>query len=432
MKSAFIPVSIVAISLMACSSDDSASSDDGGATSSPSEGSSNRGTPSGAASSREGPLVSPTHADGAKNLDETDVDCGGDLSDPAGQKAKRCDVGQGCVVAADCASAACRYDGKCVDVSEKSCVLHHGGDTCGPADAQESCCKTIPLNDSVRLDKYVVTAGRYRAFVEAVNGDIRGWLQTNKPASWRAAWDNFVPAQLNDGRYVSHQGVYQELGPGLFYEAEAGNMGCSLDTYGARTWWVPDDISMALWKQKNHYTKDQLDEKALNCVTFYMLAAFCAWDGGRLPTDAEINRAWGERTYPWGNTPAPQGWSTSFNNAQEASTNATKRPATGDMLRANFHYNYWSPSDRACPGGVFCDYSVHIAQPGRFPNGNGPLGHADLAGLVFNITRSSVNDSSTLWSKSGSWQGHQIPWPLESRTFPRVAKYWATGGRCAR
>src|SRR5262249_26580704 len=42
----------------------------------------------------------------------------------------------------------------------------------------------------------------------------------------------------------------------------------------------------------------------INCVNWQMAFAFCAWDGGRLPTDAEWNYAASggaeRRSYPWG------------------------------------------------------------------------------------------------------------------------------------
>ena len=47
----------------------------------------------------------------------------------------------------------------------------------------------------------------------------------------------------------------------------------------------------------------------INCVTFYVSYAFCIWDGGRLPTEAEFEFAAAggsdDRLYPWGDTPVP-------------------------------------------------------------------------------------------------------------------------------
>jgi formylglycine-generating enzyme required for sulfatase activity len=46
------------------------------------------------------------------------------------------------------------------------------------------------------------------------------------------------------------------------------------------------------------------ENKPITCVNWYQAFAFCAWDGGRLPTEAEWNYAAAgadeNRSYPWG------------------------------------------------------------------------------------------------------------------------------------
>ncbi|HEY8073092.1 MAG TPA: hypothetical protein VIF62_03265, partial [Labilithrix sp.] len=133
--------------------------------------------------------AAPSPTDGVKNGDETDIDCGG-------ASAPKCAVDKKCSAHADCASDACGYKGTCVAI--RSCTAHHGGDTCG---AGEDCCTTIDMpaapGGDVKLDKYTITAGRFRQFVERTNGDLRGYMAANAPAWWNASWNAFLPNVLD-------------------------------------------------------------------------------------------------------------------------------------------------------------------------------------------------------------------------------------------
>ena len=135
----------------------------------------------------------PTGTDGVKNGDESDVDCGGTTTG-----APKCGVGKACSAHGDCASDGCGYAKKCV--AGRSCTQRMGGDTCGsgevgdPFAAHESCCATAGIAGSAaKVDKYLVTAGRMRAFIERTNGDVKSFVQG---LGWTAAWKQLVPGNM--------------------------------------------------------------------------------------------------------------------------------------------------------------------------------------------------------------------------------------------
>ncbi len=386
-----------------------------------------------------GPIGS--HFDGIKNLDETDVDCGG-----AG--APGCALGKACKMHGDCASSACRYDGVCI--ASKSCTAHNGGDTCGP-NGTDDCCKALPVprpGAPYVLDKFVITAGRFRQFVERTGGDLRGYIQTHRPPGWDPAWDAWLPNVLDDFTYDGKDGVYQQLGPGLYYPGEGGNYGCFVQGIGSRTYWLPPTINQARFQDAQTYDQATLDQKPLNCVTQPMLAAFCAWDGGHLPVIQELDYAWhggdpANHYFPWGNTPRPLGWFDAYPSLADALSYGRtycNPHGTGPCAEgyAAWRYNSWTPAVASTN-----DRSAYIPPPGRYPLGDGPFGHSDLAGLVFNHTATlsgspgeDPNERLAQLSRNGSWQGHEVPfYELDTPGvygWRMTAKYLATGGRCAR
>jgi sulfatase-modifying factor enzyme 1 len=370
----------------------------------------------------------PSPTDGVKNGDESDVDCGGTKTG-----APKCAANKGCNKHDDCASDGCAYTKKCA--TGKSCTAHNGGDTCGsgevgdPAAKHESCCVALPAPGVAgRLDKYQITAGRMRAFLERVNGDVRSFIKANRPKGWNAAWDEYVPngfgvdPTLNDGNDPNfyrraRSSVWHQLGGSVLYD-QNGDLGCYLKGIGAQTYWKTDTVqTQDLGDIPHKYPQDALDVKSIQCVTQLMVAAFCHWDGGRLPTIGELDAAWGSAKYPWGDGPPPQGFD--------------GEPAGGDPTRANYKLNYFAPVFRIDP-----DYSVHVSAPGRFPKGKGPYGHMDLAGNIFEVTstyKGGETDPSQLqnrWSRNGSWEVHAIPYDVFYA--PLLRKYGKQGGRCAR
>jgi hypothetical protein len=359
--------------------------------------------------------VAPTSSDGKKNGDESDVDCGGTSTG-----ALRCPTGNRCGSDSDCSSAGCDYNKKCAIT--RSCKEHFGGDTCGVGEigdanqAHESCCTQLPITRpggiTTRLGKYNVTAGRLRAFIEGVNGDIRGAVSTN--SKWTAtysAYTSYLPTDL--------AGALAQVGPAAqdFEWPQASDMpyfkdrtlwaarGCFNSFGGARTYWQPPGADQSA------YPKDALDQKTANCMTKIILAAFCIWDGGDLPLAAELTWAWRgpqDFSWPWGNTPAP--------------------PIVdfGPSEYVVHRYNYQYPN--CLKIGAESDSACNVPSPGRRPKGYGPFGHAELAGSAFEFVRDAI------FYNSGSWERHTPTRNGGTSGTPVQQwnrRYYAIGGRCS-
>ena len=155
-----------------------------------------------------------TYDDGIQNGLETDVDCGG-----TGPGMKKCAETRACLVDTDCFGA-CSYLKKCVEAP--SCKRNFGGDTCGAggpgtpfAANHESCCRSLEVKGytdpimpagktKVYLDKYEITAGRMRAFLEAVGGgidaagnarpaNVKAYMAAHRPDRWNPEWETVLP-----------------------------------------------------------------------------------------------------------------------------------------------------------------------------------------------------------------------------------------------
>lgn len=167
------------------------------------------------------------------------------------------------------------------------------------------------------LDKYEVTVGRFRRYVSAYNpSPAKGVGGHSKIAQFgwgenQFDWVRYLPADQ---------------------EALLASLKCE-----PRSTWT--DAPGA---------NEQLP---INCINWFVAFAFCAWDEGRLPTEAEWEYAAvggsDDRVYPWG-ADAPTAMRASFN-CQSGGT----------------------------PGA--CDIS-DIVSVGSTPLGNARWGHADMAG----------------------------------------------------
>jgi formylglycine-generating enzyme required for sulfatase activity len=142
-----------------------------------------------------------------------------------------------------------------------------------------------------RLDKYLVTVGRFRKFVAAVTPTDAG------PAGYEPEAGSGKHAYLNGG-----DGLENSASPGTH---EPG-------------WDPTDDVNVtptdsALGSCASTGTSTWTPQAALNennpinCVNWQESYAFCIWDGGFLPSEAELEYAAaggggadGQREYPWG------------------------------------------------------------------------------------------------------------------------------------
>jgi formylglycine-generating enzyme len=121
------------------------------------------------------------------------------------------------------------------------------------------------------LDKYEITVGRLRKFVEAGKG-----TQAAPPAEGNGAHPKIDGSGWN-GNWKKQLAV----------DTPALKKRLRCDT-ASQTW---TDMP------------GENESKPVNCLDWYTAFAFCAWDGGRLPTEAEWNYAASggakQRFFPW-------------------------------------------------------------------------------------------------------------------------------------
>ncbi len=256
-----------------------------------------------------------------------------------------------------------------------SCVASGDGATnCGTA-GNESCCPSPLISggtfsrsyDGVttgytdpqykatvsdfRLDKYEVTVGRFRQFVNAV---VAGW----KPASGTGKH-----VHLSGGNGLAASGGGFE--PGWDATNWNSQLATSLTTWGDTTH-LGANPPYPTWTGGN-------ERRPINNLTWYEAEAFCIWDGGFLPSEAEWNAAAvGEaeqRSYPWGAT------------------------APGPNASLGIYGCYFG-------GTGTCTGVGNIAPVGTVPAGNGKYGQADLGGSVtewvLDWFRAPYNETSCL------------------------------------
>jgi formylglycine-generating enzyme required for sulfatase activity len=158
----------------------------------------------------------------------------------------------------------------------------YANDGTGPT--EESAPATV---STFRLDTYDVTVGRFRQFVNAV-------LPPDGGAGWRPVAGSGKHTHLNGGQGLVGSGSPGTYEPGWVASDDAyvtptdSNLGCG----GSFSTWAP--------------APGDGETRPINCVNWWESYAFCIWDGGFLPTEAESDYAAAggnqQREYPWGET----------------------------------------------------------------------------------------------------------------------------------
>jgi sulfatase modifying factor 1 len=206
--------------------------------------------------------------------------------------------------------------------------------TCGPS-GNDDCCKSllVPGGTFYRsydgvdyldknypatvsdfyLDKYEITVGRLRGFVNAgmatqksPPGEGSGAHPRITGSGWNSAWNSKLPA-------------------------DTAALKTALKCHAAYQTWTD--------------TPGSNENKPVNCLDWYAAFAFCAWDRGRLVTEAEWNYAASggseQRYYPWSSPPT----STTIDDSYAAYCGGTCRSAQNVGSKSPKGDGKWGQSD---------------------------------------------------------------------------------------
>jgi formylglycine-generating enzyme required for sulfatase activity len=253
----------------------------------------------------------------------------------------------------------------------------------------------------LRLDKYLVTVGRFRQFVTAWNGG----------SGWTPSAGSGKHSHLNGGKGLANSGTAGGYESGWLP---------SDDSYIA-----PTNTNLACYTAYTTWTNTAGSQENLpiNCVNWWEAQAFCIWDGGFLPSEAEWEYAAAggpeQREYPWGET-AP----------------GTACPGTG--CEYAIYYCYYPSGAGSCSG------VSNIAPVGTATLGAGLWGQLDLSGemeewnLDWDYTFSStctdcayLTTTSTHVLKGGSYGG-SLSLPPDRHVDTPNSRSTEYGFRCAR
>jgi formylglycine-generating enzyme required for sulfatase activity/alpha-tubulin suppressor-like RCC1 family protein len=258
-----------------------------------------------------------------------------------------------------------------------------------------------------RLDKFEVTVGRFRQFVNAAI------------AGWRPATGAGKHAHLNTGNGLAASGGGYEAGWNTAWNT-ASNFPSTV-----AGWSAVGALGCNIAADRPTWTSSTggNEGRPINCLNWYQAEAFCIWDGGFQASEAEWNYAAAggaeQRVYPWGST----------------------APGTNANLAA---YGCYFNGSGTCSG------TMNIAPVGSIAAGAGKWGQLDLAGNVYewdldwyttpyaetlcaNCTYATSSTYRTFRGGSYNQPASQLVTSLRSGTVgaPNGIGDWL-GARCAR
>ncbi len=338
------------------------------------------------------------------------------LTFAAGLLAASCSSRSAGTVDKDVADAGSGGDVSTAPAAGPSCMASGAGLTDCGGTGGDSCCSSAPLPagtffrsyiadvtmagtstdypatvSAVSLDRYEVTVARFRAFVAA---EVGGW----RPAAGSGKHSELPQGGLNGGAETGWDSSWNANLATTTAEWST-DLACDLSGQQFATWTG---------------TAGENEDHPINCVDWYDAYAFCIWDGGFLPSEAEWNYAAAggsdQRAYPW--------------SSPSSST-------TLDCAHAD--YTACTPAGTTKVGA-------------ESPVGDGKWGHSDLAGNVFEWNldwdatyATSCDDCANLTAsqyrviRGGAFEGEQVCLlnPLRETSVPG-GRSASIGFRCAR